>query len=71
MVRRVEGAVTTNLSVHFLCRRRAADVLAEARILRIGRCLAVGEVVMHISGDPRLVRHASCTYAIQPAHGSL
>ena len=48
----------------------AADVLAEARILRIGRRLAVGEVVMHTSGDPRPVRHATGTYVIPPAHGS-
>jgi acyl-coenzyme A thioesterase PaaI-like protein len=52
MIGRVEEAVTTNLSVHFLHRPAPADVLAEARILRIGRRLAVGEVIMHALGDP-------------------
>ena len=33
---RVEGAVTTNLSVHFLSRPAPAAVLAEGRILRMG-----------------------------------
>jgi uncharacterized protein (TIGR00369 family) len=70
MIGRVEGAVTTNLSVHFLSRPAPADVLAAGRILRMGRRLAVGEVIMHTSGDPRPVCHVTGTYAIPPAHGS-
>jgi uncharacterized protein (TIGR00369 family) len=71
MIGRVEGAATTNLSVHFLSRPAPADVLAEGRILRMGRHLAVGEVIMHTSDDPRPVCHVTGTYAIPPAHGSL
>jgi uncharacterized protein (TIGR00369 family) len=67
---RVEGAVTTNLSVHFLNRPAPADVLAEGRILRIGRRLAVGEVIMRTSGDPDPVCHVTGTYAIPPAQGA-
>ena len=70
MIGRMEGAVTTNLSVHFLSRPAAADVLAEGRILRNGRRLAVGEVIMHTAGDPRPVCHAIGTYAIPPAPGA-
>ena len=70
MIGRIEGAVTTNLSVHFLSRPAPADVLAEGRILRMGRSLAVGEVIMHTSGDPRPVCHVTGTYALPPAHRS-
>jgi acyl-coenzyme A thioesterase PaaI-like protein len=59
------------LSVHFLSRPAPVDVLAEGRILRMGRHLAVGEVIMHTSDDPRPVCHVTGTYAIPPAHGSL
>jgi uncharacterized protein (TIGR00369 family) len=70
MIGRVEGAVTTNLSVHFLHRPAPADVLAEGRILRIGRRLAVGEVIMHTLDHPDPVCHVTRTYAIPPAQGS-
>jgi uncharacterized protein (TIGR00369 family) len=69
MIGRVEGAVTTNFSVHFLSRPARADVLADGRILRMGRRLAVGEVIMHTLGDLRPVCHATGTYAIPPATG--
>jgi uncharacterized protein (TIGR00369 family) len=67
LIGRVEGAVTTNLSVHFLRRPAPADVLAEGRILRIGRRLAVGEIIMQTLGDPEPVCHVTGTYAIPPA----
>jgi uncharacterized protein (TIGR00369 family) len=70
LIGRVEGAVTTNLSVHFLSRPAPADVLAEGRILRIGRRLAVGEVIMHTLGDPDPVCHVTGTYALPPSPGS-
>jgi uncharacterized protein (TIGR00369 family) len=70
LIGRGEGAVTTNLSVHFLSRPAPADVLAEGRILRIGRRLAVGEIIMRTLGDPQPVCHVTGTYAIPPAHGS-
>jgi uncharacterized protein (TIGR00369 family) len=70
LIGRVESAVTTNLSVHFLSRPAPADVLAEGRILRIGRRLAVGEIIMRTLGDPQPVCHVTGTYAIPPARGS-
>ena len=66
LIGRVELAVTTDMSVHFLSRPGPADVLAEGRILRHGRRLAVGEVVMRSDGDPRPVCHVVGTYAIPP-----
>ena len=43
-------AVTTNLSINFLRKPPARDLIAEARLLKLGKQLAVGEV-----GDDRLV----------------
>jgi uncharacterized protein (TIGR00369 family) len=66
VIGRVELAVTTNLNVHFLSRPAPADVIAEGRILKLGRRLAVGDVIMHSAGDPRPICHATGTYAIPP-----
>ena len=66
---RVELAVTTSMTVHFLTRPAPQDVLAEARILKLGRRLAVGEVVMRTDGDPRPICHVTGTYAIPPEPG--
>ena len=43
LIGRVELAVTTNMTVHFLSRPPPRDVLAEGRILKLGRRLAVGQ----------------------------
>jgi uncharacterized protein (TIGR00369 family) len=69
MVGPVERAVTTNLNVHFLSRPAPRDVVAEGRILKLGRRLAVGEVTMRSDGDPRPICHATGTYAIPPGMG--
>ena len=45
---------------------RAKDVIAEGRILKLGRRLAVGEVTMRSDGDPRPICHVTGTYAIPP-----
>jgi uncharacterized protein (TIGR00369 family) len=64
-----ELAVTTNLNVHFLSRPAPGDVIAEGRILKLGRRLAVGEVIMRTDGDPRPICHVTGTYAIPPEPG--
>ena len=69
MIGLVELAVTTNLNVHFLSRPAQRDVIAEGRILKLGRRLAVGEVTMHSDGDPRPICHVTGTYAIAPDVG--
>ena len=66
---RVELAVTTSMTVHFLSRPAPKDVLAEGRILKLGRRLAVGEVVMRSAGDPRPVCQVTGTYGIPPVRG--
>ena len=64
-------AVTTNLNINFLRKGAAgADVLAEARLLKLGKRLAVGEVTL-LSGElPDPIAHVTATYSI-PNTGSL
>jgi uncharacterized protein (TIGR00369 family) len=57
-------AVTTDMTIHFLRRPAARDVVAEGRLLRLGRRLAVGEVSMRSEGDARAICHVVGTYAI-------
>jgi uncharacterized protein (TIGR00369 family) len=66
LIGRVELAATTNLNVHFLRRPPPQDVIAEGRLLKLGRRLAVGDVIMHSAGDARPICHATGTYAIPP-----
>lgn len=66
MIGPIELAVTTNLNVHFLRRPAPADVLAEGRLLKLGRRLAVGDVIMHSESDPEPICHVTGTYAIPP-----
>ena len=61
---RVELAVTTNLNINFLRRPAAVDVIAEARLLKLGKRLAVGEVELFSEGDPEMVAHVTATYSI-------
>lgn len=41
-----------------------ADVLLDARIQRLGRTMAFGEVHCRLAGDGALVAHATSTYAL-------
>lgn len=57
-------AVTTSLSINFLRRPGAADLLAEAKLMKLGKRLAVGEVEIRSAGGTDLVAHATSTYSI-------
>lgn len=60
-------AVTTNCSIDFMRKPAAGrDVLAEARLLKLGRVLAVGDVLLFSEGAPEPVARASMTYSIPP-----
>ena len=59
-------AVTTSASIDFLRKPRAGvDLLAEGRLLKLGRALAVGDVL--IRSDGAVVARATLTYSIPPA----
>jgi uncharacterized protein (TIGR00369 family) len=66
MIGPVPLAVTTSLNINFLRRPAKADVIADVRLLKLGKRLAVGEVTMHSEGDPEPVAHATVTYSIPP-----
>jgi uncharacterized protein (TIGR00369 family) len=57
-------AVTTNLTINFLRKPAARALLAEARMLKLGKRLAVGEIGIRSSGEHDLVAHATSTYSI-------
>ena len=59
--------VTTSAAIDFM-RKPAAntDLMAEARLLKLGRVLAVGDVLMRSEGSDVVVARASLTYSIPP-----
>ena len=57
-------AVTTNLAFNFLRKPAKADLIADCRLLKLGRRLAVGEVGVRSEGVHDLVCHATGTYSI-------
>jgi uncharacterized protein (TIGR00369 family) len=61
-----ELAVTTNLSINFLKKPPPAALRAEAKLLKLGKRLAVGEVAIYSEGDPDMVAHCTATYSIPP-----
>lgn len=68
LIGRVELAVTTNLTCNFLRRPRPVDLLADGRILKLGKRLAVGEVLLYSDGEAAPVAHVTATYSIPPDH---
>lgn len=62
----VELAVTTSLSINFLRRPAPGDVVADARMLKLGKRLAVGEVNLFSEalGAQYPVAHVTGTYSI-------
>jgi uncharacterized protein (TIGR00369 family) len=57
-------AVTTNLTINFLKKPAARDLLAEARLLKLGKRLAVGEIGIRSEGENDLVAHVTSTYSL-------
>jgi uncharacterized protein (TIGR00369 family) len=59
-------AVTTNLNINFLRKPAPRDLIAEARLLKVGKRLAMGEVTILSEGEPEPVAHVTGTYSIPP-----
>lgn len=66
MIGREAMTVTTNMTLNFLRKPADADLLCDARILKLGRRLATGDATLYSEGgDPaEPVAHATLTYAI-------
>ncbi len=43
----IAHAVTTNLNINFLKKPAPRDMIGEARILKLGKRLGVGEIALH------------------------
>ncbi|MFA5538793.1 MAG: PaaI family thioesterase [Gemmobacter sp.] len=60
-------AVTTNCSMDFMRKPEAGrDLLAETRLLKMGRTLVVGDVLIRSEGMEAPVARAGLTYSIPP-----
>jgi uncharacterized protein (TIGR00369 family) len=57
-------AVTINLSINFLRKPAARDLIAECRLLKLGKRLAMGEVSIRSDGADEPVAHVTSTYSI-------
>ena len=56
---------TVNLNINFLRRPSAdCDIIAKAKLIRMGKSLAVGEVAMYSEGVDEPVAHAVGTFSI-------
>ena len=56
--------VTTNCSINFLRKPSEENLISETRVLKIGKTLSVGDVLIYSKGNKKPVAHASLTYAI-------
>ena len=63
-------AVTTNLTINFL-RKPSPDrsIVGVCKLIKVGRALAVGEVLLYSEGARDVVAHAVGTYSIPPRGG--
>lgn len=66
LIGRVELAVTTSMTINFLRKPEMRPLAAEARVLKLGRRLAYGDVMIYSEGDDDPVAHATGTYSVPP-----
>ncbi len=60
-------SVTTNCSLDFMRKPVAhADLIAKGQLLKLGRVLAVGDVLLYSEGMDKPVARATMTYSIPP-----
>jgi len=62
-------ALTINLNINFLRKAAPRDLVAEARLLKLGKRLAMGEVTICSDGEAEPVAHVTSTYSIPPGNG--
>jgi uncharacterized protein (TIGR00369 family) len=56
-------ALTSGMSMQFLRRPPAGELVAEGRLLKMGRRFSVTDVLVYAGGDDRPVAQATVTYA--------
>ena len=64
---RGHGAVTTSMTMNFLRKTTGRDLLAEGRVIKAGRTLAVMETTVYADSEADPVAHVTGTYAFPRA----
>ena len=63
----VAMAVTTNASIDFMRKPASGkDLLAKCTLLKLGKILAVGDVLIYSVGEDKPVARSTMTYSIPP-----
>ncbi len=57
-------AVTTGITINFLNKPEARDLIAQCKLLKIGKSLCVGEVTIYSDGNAAPVAHVTGTYSV-------
>ena len=60
-------AVTSNLNINFLKRPDQLDLIADAKIIKLGKRIAFCEVGIRCDGSEELVAHVTGSYSLPPA----
>ncbi len=58
--------VTTSAAIDYMRKPEAGGMWAEARILKLGRALSVGDVMLYSNAHDKPVAHANLTFSIPP-----
>src|SRR5262249_5880649 len=64
-------AQSLNLTTKFFRSPAPRDLVAEARLLKLGKRLATGEITIWSLGETEPVAHATSTYSIPPGNGEV
>ncbi|MEZ5871573.1 MAG: PaaI family thioesterase [Nitratireductor sp.] len=59
-------AVTTSLTINFLSRPEPGDLVANGRLIKLGKRLAVCEIHIESEAGGQMVAQATATYSIPP-----
>ena len=68
MIGREALSVTSHLDIDFLRKPAPADVIAHTTLHKVGRRLAVGDVLMYSDGEEMPCARSSVTYAIPSSY---
>lgn len=64
MIGREALTVTSTCTINFLRKPDPVDLIAECRILKLGRSLVTGDVLIYSQGSDKVVAQASLSYAV-------
>jgi len=63
---KVALAVTTSLNINFLAKPQPGDLVADCRLVKLGKRLAVCEIHIMSTANDTIVAQATATYSIPP-----